>query len=140
MLTNEHTGLANPESPSTSEDLGPLLARVLQLEQEARHAALLHRDHVIGLQAELQTALDERDTLRARFDRSQQTVVRLRTLLKEARTRIKSLVTKNAALNRSTVAQKKRIIELKHEVSAIRSSRTWKIGRLFVAPLSRRSR
>ena len=103
-----------------------LLAKTIELDTRLREADLAQRDHVIGLQAELQTALGAAATLRARVSELKDEVTRLRALLRDARVQVKKL----------TDANTKKAAELK----AVRSSRAYRIGRKLAAPFSRSGR
>jgi hypothetical protein len=69
---------------------------------QARHGALIARDHVIGLEAQVST---------------------LRVQLARARVRVRTL--------------RSRLNERNEQIAALRASRTWRVGRAFVAPVSR---
>ncbi|MDM4762953.1 hypothetical protein QT381_08030 [Galbitalea sp. SE-J8] len=94
--------------------LAGLVSRLAQLERDAVHERLRHRDHVIGLQAELVTAQNERAAAEQRSSQLAAEVRRLRGAVKDAR--------RAASAARA-------------ELRALRSSRTWRVGRLVLAPL-----
>lgn len=79
----------------------------------AAHGALVSREHLLGLEG---TVAELRAALAAAQSRNQ----RLRTGLTDARQRVKRL---NTRLNAARA-----------EITAIRRSRTWRIGRLFTQP------
>lgn len=92
---------ADQDQPDT-----PTPYRLVELGDEsilARHAALVARDNVAGLEA---------------------TVSRLERELETARRRARRL--------------RAQLDERNAEISALRSSRTWKLGRLITRPLGRR--
>jgi septal ring factor EnvC (AmiA/AmiB activator) len=89
--------------------------RARALEAELRHLRLTQVDHVIGLHAQVQTALASAATLRHRLSESKAEASRLRGLVRDGRTRIKALETENRRLT--------------DQLSAIRSSRAWRIVR-----------
>ncbi len=92
-----------------------LRERSTELEQRLRHLELTQVDHVIGLQAQLQTALGTAAALRARVSEAKAESSRLRALVKEARARIKTLEATNK--------------KLASELSTVKSSRAFRIAR-----------
>jgi SAM-dependent methyltransferase len=87
---------------SLTEENEALRERVRALELDARHVAMIHRDHVLGLDAEL-------ETIRERWRIAQQSLRRAKA--------------KNTGLQK--------------ELTAMRQSTTWRVGRRVIAPIAR---
>lgn len=87
---------------SLTEENETLRQQVRALELEGRHVALVHRDHVLGINAEL-------ETIRERWGIAQRSMRRARA--------------KSA--------------QLQKDLTAMRQSTTWRVGRRVVAPMAR---
>jgi hypothetical protein len=87
---------------TVSAENDQLREQVRVLELDRRHIALVHRDHVLGLNSELETS-------RERLARTQRQLSRSRA----------------------------KVGHLQKIVADMRSSTTWRLGRMVVAPLSR---
>jgi hypothetical protein len=102
-----------------------IVALEKQLESmrlEARHTALLHRDHTMGLEAELVTARSQSANLRGRLDRAN-------TLAQRRLERSERLA--------KTLAETRKVArERAMRIDEMRASTTWRVGRFFVKPFS----
>lgn len=87
---------------SVSEENQQLREQVRSLELERRHAALIHRDHVLGITSELETLRERHTSTQRQLRRSRDKANRLQKSVQE-----------------------------------MRSSSTWRIGRMLVAPFAR---
>jgi 2-polyprenyl-3-methyl-5-hydroxy-6-metoxy-1,4-benzoquinol methylase len=134
---------------------------------DLRHRLLSSRDHAIGAEAEsgrmrvdnermtvelsrsraeLEACHRELDSLRARlpdianFKQHQFELARMRRLYEELREQAAPLgsVMEELEVSRSElVASRQRLAAAEAELDGVRTSATWRIGRIFVAPLSR---
>jgi hypothetical protein len=98
------------------------MATAEALRTTQRHTELLQRDHIMGIEAQLASALAEQDRLRGRVNH-------YRALAKSRADRVDSLKSSLAAA-RSSADERARAI------ADMRASLTWRIGRVFVRPLS----
>ncbi len=124
-LTKQHAANLEEQLATVSEEVA-----------QARHDRLTARDHTIGLEAEVArlkedlTKVRQRATsLRKRVDNLEGKLKRQRTMRLEQKERLDQLRTKVAE-------ERQRADSRDREIGAIRSSSTWRIGRLFVAPFS----
>ncbi|WP_127480263.1 class I SAM-dependent methyltransferase [Nocardioides pantholopis] len=85
----------------------------------ARHAALVARDNVIGLEAQI-------GVLQAQLAQARSRLTKTRAKLAGARTQLK----------RARAMAKRR----QHEVDALRESRSWRVGQAVVSPLGKLKR
>ena len=124
-LTKQHAANLEEQLATVSEEVA-----------QARHDQLTARDHTIGLEAEVArlkedlTKVRQRATsLRKRVDNLEGKLKRQRTMRREQKARLDQLRAKVAE-------ERQRADSREREIGAIRSSSTWRIGRLFVAPFS----
>jgi 2-polyprenyl-3-methyl-5-hydroxy-6-metoxy-1,4-benzoquinol methylase len=127
-ITDESTGFAAMESElaNTKTELDRTIAQVEMLELaiaklrvEQQHTALEHRDHVVGLQAQLVTV---RSQLRDAHINSRRANAKLKARnerLREQLDRARDLANSRGAM-----------------IRAMRASRTWRLGSVFVRPFS----
>lgn len=102
---------------------------IAALQLEKRHTSLTHRDYVMGLRAQMTTERAELLEISAGFanalavleDRDR-TIVQLTETVAKLRTKL--------ARERATSAERAR------ELTAVRESRTWRVGRVLTKPLS----
>ncbi len=99
-----------------------LVREIEALRLEARHVELLHRDHVMGIEARVATALAEQERLRGRVNQ-------YRALARSRGERVESIKS-------SLIAARALAEERARTINDMRASFTWRVGRLFVRPLS----
>lgn len=94
----------------------------------ARHAALVARDNVIGLEAQVATLRRQLEEGRARLVQNRKRHAETRRKLGQARERLTQARARVGKLQRA-LQQRER------EVEALRDSRSWRVGRAIVGPL-----
>jgi predicted nucleic acid-binding Zn-ribbon protein len=132
---------ASPTASTAPEDteLARTRQQVVELEArlealtgevvEARHDRLTVRDHVIGVQAEAATHRYDNLQLKRRSKRLARRVEELKGLLKNERAA-------NRQMRRLLDDVRTRAELREQELAALKRSRTWRAGRVVVAPFS----
>lgn len=102
---------------------------IAALQEEKRHTALTHRDYIVGLRAQMTTERTELLEISAGFSNALAVLGTKNQKIDEMRGTIRKLRTK---LEQERVISADRAKEL----AALRSSRSWRIGRALTRPLS----
>ena len=141
-LVAREAELAERESELVARDarIEALETSISDLRVEEQHTALKHRDHVVGLQAQLVTANTEvhalgvallaaNATIEELTEKNSGTIAKLRSALERTKA---SLAETRTALRKERATSKSRA----QQIRALKSSRTWRIGSAFLKPLS----
>jgi hypothetical protein len=146
-LLEAHRTIASLHEEITSLKLGgPDPERVARLAEEistlqsevvdARYDQLTVRDHVIGLEAENERLTDELERARARLNALRTRLDNSKRLLDKQRKSTRRLRNKGEELEKQLAAERRRAQAKDQELVAVRSSRTFKIGRALLWPVS----
>jgi hypothetical protein len=114
------------------EELSTLQGEVV----EARYDQLTLRDHVIGLEAENERLTDELTRARTRVTGLRTRLENQKRLLTRQQKNTRRLRGKVEELKKQLVAEGRRTQAKESELVAMRTSRTWKLGRALLRPLS----
>jgi SAM-dependent methyltransferase len=129
---DEIAGLSGELDEARSR-VAELEGAVAELRMLARHTSLTHRDHVVGLQAQLSTIRMEQAEWRGLNQRLRERNERLRGQVTAAKTRIESL---KSRLGKAQAASKRADGELQR----VRASRSWRFARALGKPFRALSR
>jgi trans-aconitate methyltransferase len=123
----------------TKQHVANLEAQLATIHDEvtrARHDRLTMRDHAIGMEAEIARLKAELGKARARANRLAKRVDNLQDKLKVERTIRRRMRARLDQLRAKVAAESKRADAGEREIGELRKSRTWRAGRLLVAPFA----
>jgi SAM-dependent methyltransferase len=119
-----------------AENLEARLAEVSEEVTRARHDRLTMRDHAIGMEAEIARLRTDLATVRGRTQLLRKRADRLQIKLKTEKATSRMLRERLDELRTRLAAEGRRADARDREVLALKQSRTWRAGRLLVAPFS----
>jgi chromosome segregation ATPase len=121
------------ERATLQSTIDSLNSEIDSLKLAARHSELSHRDYVMGLQAQVFSVENEKGTIQADLHKA---YMGISGFIAQDERRLRRIKKLESALAKSRAMAKSRAVAIQQ----LRASRTWRIGRLFTNPFSRRSK